>query len=202
MPVTKNVRCPSCHAVFDWLFLKSDLSDGPDICPRCRYDTRDEKLDSLPTAPHIENIQASRGADYAYRAEEDASKARADRAREEFGLDDAAARAMVTTDWGGSRGNLRPGDVVASQPPANDVSRTMAAAPGTMGHVAPATAAVFAENAHNGVAPYAGMKAKTATRDFHRMTGAPVTDMPALEVVNRDRAIANAPRSRAHFARR
>lgn len=195
---TFDLRCQNCNGVFEWLFLKPNKSDGPKECPICRATTdgEDEMPDRLPAAPHIENIALNRAADYVYRADEEGSRHRAQVAAESFGMDAGAARSLITTDLG-TRSTPRPGDVVA-MPIQNDVSRMVASAPSNVvGHVAPSTAAAYAESAHSGPYAYQGAKARSATKSWHASKGGVVTDSPALEVVNRDRAIAAAPRFRA-----
>lgn len=194
---TYDLRCPSCQTVFEWLFLKANRSDGPKFCPQCGV-APEEAPERLPSAPHIEN-HVHRSADYVYRADEEASKHRAEVAAESFGMDKGAAASLVTTDYG-TRGNTRPGDVVA-MPVVNEASRMIASAPNVVGHVTPSTASGYAASAHDGYLPFRGLQAREVNKRNHgNMTivspGAegmrhykpPVTDNPALEVINRDSA--------------
>lgn len=185
MAKQRRYKCPECEGVFSYLHHPNvDEDPAPRFCPLCGFDSLLDKPHDQPngyttevTAPHIQKSAIVKGADYTYRAMEEASEANMHAAAEAAGVDVSEMRSLKITDM---KDGLREGDVAAM--PVNPSSQAIEAAPGAFGFQPAQQGAGFAASAHTGAHAYAGLGAATSLRAAHSRLGGTVVDMPALEV--------------------
>lgn len=167
----KRYECPSCEEQFAF-------QGTPRFCPLCSYDTQQETLSEVISSPGLLRKGAAKNVDGIYRAEEEASKARAEMAMNLGATQEDANNIKLTNQ----RDNLREGDT-AYVPVDNPVSRAMEAQP-NFGFSQGANGLGYSQMAHSTAKPTernAGARAASSLKAFHQAQGHVTSDAPALE---------------------
>lgn len=191
MATTFNLRCPGCRDAFPW----NKGVDWPRFCPLCGYDT---SIDHMPevAAPALKTAAITKAADATYRAMEEGSIHRAKVAAEMLGVPEHEMSDLKITNL---KDNQREGDVAAIET-ANAVSTMIQSHPQMFGHQSTPQAVQqamgYAAAAHDGPDAYAGSKAQSFIKQIHGRTGNISTDVPALEIVQRNKMMGAANRGR------
>lgn len=168
--------CPECRARFPFVAGKE-----PE-CPECGYSIPSKSDDGI-VMPFISHAR-HKNPDVIYKAEEQASRHRAEVAAEIAGASVSDMSAMMITN---QRDNLRPGEVTAPKITAdNQVARAMSAAPANpqtaplVGNAGNAAGLYFSSQVGSGPLPNMGARIQQRIREHH--PGALKTDAPANEV--------------------
>lgn len=216
MAKMRTLVCPECNGTFSYLQHPLTAPEFPRYCVLCGFDCESDAAPAFTkaiTAPHVRDATTVKAVEYEYAAMEELSRQRAEQAAELTGGNVKDFSDLVVTDL---KDNLREGDTAAPAMPVNDVSRAVAAAPNIWGFqpgAAPQggqapSPADYARNAHSGPLPFRGLQTGQNVRGFHggwqdptgKIAAPPVTDSPALEIINRN-AIMNSPAARRQTRR-
>lgn len=191
MPIRRTYECPGAngHAPHTFKFLHHPTNEPPPrFCPECGCDSQAETFVQSVESPAIARA-IGKSVDNHYRAMEQGADARAERARELFGIGDREfADSLKITDL---RDNHRVGEN-SVVPVVNDVTRHMDAVaqvnPSMLGYQADASG--YGAQVQVGPHPNAGAHAMQRVRRAHsayaiKTEGRSITsDTPALETLN------------------
>lgn len=186
MSKMRRYQCPDCSGQFDYLHHPNMESDpAPRFCPLCGFDTADDGHEDVICSPGLLKGKA-KGVDNIYKAEEEGSNFRAQKAME-MGLDASEAASLKITNM---RDNAKYGET-SDVPLNNSVTQAMAQQPNAYGfqgsnqqavgysqqaHVNPATGRLLPGKERN-----AGLRAASLLKSSHQAQGHVTSDAPALE---------------------